>query len=86
MEKRASQQCGRFLLCPLFTAGGGTPGRDHFDLLGKLFAGGLDATRYDENGSSPKFIRYAFAGYPRVNLVNAAGLPALPFRTDSFRP
>ncbi len=35
---------------------------------------------------SPKFIRYAFAGLPQVNLINAAGLPALPFRTDSFQP
>ncbi|MEJ6730011.1 MAG: sialate O-acetylesterase [Akkermansiaceae bacterium] len=39
-----------------------------------------------EKVSSPKFIRYAFAGLPKVNLINAAGLPALPFRTDSFRP
>jgi sialate O-acetylesterase len=36
--------------------------------------------------TAPKFIRYAFAGFPKVNLVNAAGLPARPFRTDSFRP
>lgn len=34
----------------------------------------------------PKFVRYAFAGCPQVNLVNAAGLPAQPFRTDTFRP
>ncbi|MDB4142386.1 sialate O-acetylesterase [Akkermansiaceae bacterium] len=35
---------------------------------------------------APKYIRYAFAGLPKVNLINASGLPALPFRTDSFRP
>ncbi|YCM46737.1 sialate O-acetylesterase [Verrucomicrobiaceae bacterium 227] len=35
---------------------------------------------------SPKYIRYAFAGLPKVNLVNAAGLPTRPFRTDSFQP
>ena len=36
--------------------------------------------------SAPKYIRYAFAGLPKVNLINAAGFPAQPFRTDSFRP
>ncbi|WP_372807007.1 sialate O-acetylesterase [Pontiella sp.] len=34
----------------------------------------------------PLYVRYAFAGKPAVNLVNAAGLPAYPFRTDSFAP
>lgn len=34
----------------------------------------------------PLYVRYAFAGYPKVNLVNGAGLPAYPFRTDSFAP
>ena len=38
------------------------------------------------NVLSPKHIRYAFAGAPQVNLINAAGLPARPFRTDSFEP
>ncbi|MFK7743108.1 MAG: sialate O-acetylesterase [Planctomycetota bacterium] len=32
----------------------------------------------------PRYARYAFAGKPTVNLVNAAGLPAYPFRTDRF--
>ncbi len=32
----------------------------------------------------PKYIRYAFAGKPSVNLVNASELPAYPFRTDKF--
>lgn len=32
------------------------------------------------------YVRYAFAGKPDVNLVNAAGLPACPFRTDTFKP
>lgn len=34
----------------------------------------------------PLFVRYAFAGKPKVNLVNEAGLPAYPFRTDAFPP
>lgn len=32
----------------------------------------------------PVAVRYAFSDYPEVNLVNAAGLPALPFRSDGF--
>ncbi|MDP0492400.1 MAG: sialate O-acetylesterase [Verrucomicrobiota bacterium JB023] len=38
------------------------------------------------NVKNPRFVRYAFAGKPRVNLVNQAGLPAYPFRTDAFAP
>ncbi|MFG0254220.1 MAG: sialate O-acetylesterase [Rhodopirellula sp. JB053] len=34
----------------------------------------------------PRYVRYAFAGKPTVNLVNQAGLPAYPFRTDEFQP
>ncbi len=33
----------------------------------------------------PAHVRYAFTGKPDVNLVNDAGLPAYPFRTDSFK-
>ena len=36
--------------------------------------------------AKPLHVRYAFAGKPTVNLINAAGLPAYPFRTDSFAP
>lgn len=32
----------------------------------------------------PKYVRYAFAGKPDVNLVNEIELPAFPFRTDTF--
>jgi sialate O-acetylesterase len=32
----------------------------------------------------PLYVRYAFAGKPKVNLVNSAELPAYPFRTDQF--
>jgi sialate O-acetylesterase len=35
---------------------------------------------------NPRFVRYAFAGKPNVNLVNRADLPAYPFRTDAFAP
>ena len=39
-----------------------------------------------EGCANPKYVRYAFAGKPAVNLVNEAGLPAYPFRTDSLSP
>ena len=32
----------------------------------------------------PLYVRYAFSAIPDVNLVNKAGLPARPFRTDQF--
>lgn len=32
----------------------------------------------------PKALRYAWADYPKVNLVNAEQLPAVPFRTDNW--
>jgi sialate O-acetylesterase len=34
----------------------------------------------------PLYVRYAFSAMPKVNLVNAAGLPARPFRSDNFQP
>ncbi|GAC12983.1 sialate O-acetylesterase [Aliiglaciecola lipolytica] len=36
--------------------------------------------------TQPRYVRYAFAGKPNVNLVNSANLPAYPFRTDTFEP
>lgn len=32
----------------------------------------------------PVYVRYAFAGKPKVNLVNSAGLPAYPFRANTI--
>ncbi len=34
----------------------------------------------------PLYVRYAFSAMPEVNLINGAGLPARPFRTDLFLP
>lgn len=36
--------------------------------------------------ATPVVVRYAFTGKPGVNLVNEAGLPAYPFRTDQSEP
>ena len=33
---------------------------------------------------SPVAVRYAWANFPRCNLYNEEGFPAVPFRTDSF--
>jgi sialate O-acetylesterase len=39
---------------------------------------------HSEQVKSPVFVRYAWDNYPQgANLVNGAGLPAAPFRTDS---
>lgn len=35
--------------------------------------------------NDPVAVRYAWSSNPECNLVNSAGLPASPFRTDSFR-
>ncbi|MBI1247198.1 sialate O-acetylesterase [bacterium] len=34
----------------------------------------------------PEAVRYAFAAFPQVNLINGDDLPAVPFRTDSDQP
>jgi sialate O-acetylesterase len=34
--------------------------------------------------SQPSHVRYAWKNFTLANLYNAAGLPAEPFRTDSF--
>ena len=35
---------------------------------------------------APLYVRYAFAGLPKVNLTNRINLPAYPFRNDTFKP
>jgi sialate O-acetylesterase len=35
--------------------------------------------------SEPVAVRYAWSSNPECNLVNSAGLPASPFRTDHFK-
>lgn len=40
---------------------------------------------YHENIKNPKYVRYAWSDNPgQLDLTNAEGLPAFPFRTDSF--
>lgn len=35
--------------------------------------------------SQPREVRYAFTNYPVTNLENGEGLPAVPFRTDTYK-
>ncbi|WP_158261098.1 MULTISPECIES: sialate O-acetylesterase [Pirellulaceae] len=35
---------------------------------------------------APVAVRYAFASFPQVNLINDWDLPAVPFRTDDYAP
>jgi sialate O-acetylesterase len=45
---------------------------------------GNDVVVWSEQVSNPIAVRYAWSENPTVNLYNGAGLPACPFRTDSF--
>ena len=47
---------------------------------------GQTVTLRSDQIETPLYVRYAFAGKPRVNLVNSADLPAYPFRSDQFDP
>jgi sialate O-acetylesterase len=38
------------------------------------------------NVSKPMAVRYGWKNFPVCNLVNKAGLPASPFRTDDWAP
>ncbi len=40
---------------------------------------------WNDKIKSPVAVRYLWADNPKCNLVNGAGLPAFPFRTDTFK-
>ncbi|WP_395744346.1 sialate O-acetylesterase [Prosthecobacter sp.] len=40
---------------------------------------------WNDKITDPKAVHYSFAGMPKGNLVNGAGLPASPFRTDDWK-
>ncbi len=40
---------------------------------------------WNDRIAEPKAVHYSFAGMPKGNLVNAANLPASPFRTDDWK-
>jgi sialate O-acetylesterase len=43
---------------------------------------GTNVVVWSDQVPSPKAVRYAYENNPKVNLVNAAGLPAVPFQTS----
>jgi sialate O-acetylesterase len=45
---------------------------------------GNEVVVYCDDVENPKAVRYAWADNPECNLVNAEGLPAVPFRTDDW--
>lgn len=45
---------------------------------------GNDVVVWSDKVSNPVAVRYAWSENPIVNLYNGAGLPACPFRTDTF--
>jgi sialate O-acetylesterase len=47
---------------------------------------GQNVIVWSDKVPSPVAVRYAWADNPTCNLVNSAGLPASPFRTDDFPP
>lgn len=40
---------------------------------------------YSDKIAEPVAVRYAWADNPECNLINSAGLPAIPFRTDEWK-
>ena len=46
---------------------------------------GNEVVVYCDKVTEPEAVRYAWADNPDCNLVNSAGLPAIPFRTDTWK-
>ncbi|NLX99738.1 MAG: sialate O-acetylesterase [Rhodopirellula sp.] len=57
-------------------------GPDKAFLWAKAKIDGDSVLVWNEKISDPAFVRYAWASNPECSLFNAAGLPAVPFRTD----
>lgn len=45
-----------------------------------------DVVVWSDQVGSPRAVRYGWADNPDCNLINKAGLPASPFRTDDWQP
>ncbi len=46
---------------------------------------GNEVVVYSDRVADPKAVRYAWADNPECNLINSEALPAVPFRTDSWK-
>lgn len=60
-------------------------GKDKKFFWAKAVIDGNDVVVYSDNVDAPVAVRYAWADNPIANLVNAEGLPAVPFRTDHWK-
>ena len=61
-------------------------GRDQVFHPAKAWIEGNEVVVRSARVSRPVAVRYGWAGFPECNLYNQAGLPAPPFRTDSWPP
>ena len=60
-------------------------GEDRTFVVAEAEIVGLDRVSVrSDRVSRPTAVRFGWADYPAVNLWNSDGLPASPFRTDSF--
>jgi sialate O-acetylesterase len=97
LYKSSRQEAGKIVV-EFNYVDGGLASRDGGKLIGFAIAGAdkkfvwADAQIVADNVvvssplvSSPVAVRYAWANNPPCNLVNKAGLPASPFRTDDWK-
>lgn len=60
-------------------------GKDKQFYWAKAIVEGDHVIVYSDKVAEPVAVRYAWADDPECNLVNAEGLPAVPFRTDQWK-
>lgn len=60
-------------------------GKDKQFYWAKAIIEGDHVIVYSDKVAEPVAVRYAWADNPECNLVNSAGLPAIPFRTDEWK-
>lgn len=60
-------------------------GKDKQFYWAKAIVEGDHVIVYSDKVAEPVAVRYAWADNPACNLVNAEGLPAVPFRTDEWK-
>jgi sialate O-acetylesterase len=60
-------------------------GEDHHFVKANAEIRGDQVVVSSSQVSTPVAVRYGWAAFPVVNLVNKEGLPATPFRTDDFK-
>ncbi len=80
----------RFTTSGLVTRDGKPPsgfaiaGRDRVFVWANARIDGTTVVLSHAKVATPVAVRYAWADHPQINLVDTAGLPAIPFRTDDW--